>query len=387
LFIENQDIIINLTVTARCHARCKGCINGYLTFHQDYGKPINLECDPDRDTILIRKIAAQHPGKTVTVCFYGGEPFLSPEKMDRVRLLLADSEIGSRVRYMVYTAGEFIADAMERYPKLVRDMWLYSVSVDGSAKQHELVRPGTSLSKTINNLEELRRVYSGNILAWSTLREEQSLLDCFRQFISMSRQGLADHFFWHWADTAQPFEDFSTYSKRYEEELEQIMKQYVSWISDGEIMPVSHISELILYYLEGKQRGHTACGVELALNYDILGGAVHACADLPVSFGAYDDSGGADIPPAKLQSLVHYKEKLGCRNCGAHWYCGGRCPVQAIAGSPERTGQICKLMRMHVNTIKRHLPYIRKMLDKHHINPQYLYDRSAFIARYTDVVP
>jgi len=388
LFKENDDIIINLTVTPRCYARCKGCINSSLTFCGDDKLSLSdLESDPERDSALVVKIAEKHLHKNVTVCFYGGEPFLDPGKMNRVRLLLEKSEICGRVRYMVYTTGEFIAEAIDKYPDLVQNIWLYSVSIDGSAKQHELVRPGTSLGATIASLERLRKVYNGNILVWSTLREEQSLLDCFRQFISMSRCGLADHFFWHWADTKEPLEDFKNYSSRYEEDLEEIMKQYVSWISDGEILPISHINELVLYFVERKQRGHTACGVELAQNYDILGGRVHACADLPASFGAFGDSGSIEIPSSKLESLVEYKKTLGCRGCGAHWYCGGRCPVQAIVGSPERTNQVCKLMRMHVNTARRHLPYIREMLRKHHISAQQLYDKSAFIARYTDVVP
>ena len=29
MFKENDDLIINLTVTARCHAHCKGCGFGY----------------------------------------------------------------------------------------------------------------------------------------------------------------------------------------------------------------------------------------------------------------------------------------------------------------------------------------------------------------------
>jgi uncharacterized protein len=296
LFKENDDIIVNLTITARCQARCKGCINSYLTFRDDPGRSGDLECDPERDSALIVKIAEKYPGKAVTVCFYGGEPFLAPGKMDRVRLLLKDSALKDRVRYMTYTAGELISNSLEKFPELVRGMWLYSVSIDGSARQHELVRPGTSLARTIRSLEDLREAYKGNVLAWSTLREEQSLLDCFRQFISMNRHGLAGHFFWHWADTDEPFDDFRKYSKSYEEELEEIMKQYVSWLSDGEIMPISHISELVLYYIEEKQRGHTACAVELARNYDILGGAVHACADLPASFGAFDNSGGVKYP-------------------------------------------------------------------------------------------
>ena len=212
-------------------------------------------------------------------------------------------------------------------------------------------------------------------------------MDCFRQFVSMQRHGLADHFFWHWADTRQPFDDFKSYSARYEEELDMVMKHYASWLSDGEILPVAHISELVLYFLEGKKRGHTACAVELAHNYDIQGGRVHACADLPPSFGAYSPAGSIEIPPAVLQSLVEYKNALGCRECSMYFYCGGRCPVQALAGSAERTGQICKLMHIHVNTVKRHIPYIGKMLARHHISRQLLYDSSAFLTRYTDVIP
>jgi uncharacterized protein len=386
LYKENSDIVTNLTVTPRCHARCKDCINGSLTFAGGTGTE-DLECDPERDADLVLQIAARYPGREITLCFYGGEPFLAADKMHRVRELLDSSEAARHIRYMVYTGGEHMAGALENYPDLVRGMWLYSVSIDGSSNQHEKVRPGTVLSNIVINLEELRRVYSGNILMWSVLREEQSLLDCFRQFVSLHRSGLADHFFWHWADTRQPYNDFKDYLKKYEEELNEVMKHYVSWISDGEILPIGHISELILMLSEGKNRGHTACGVELAENYDIMGGAVHACADLPSSIGAFVNDGGVDIPAATLQSLADYKQELGCYSCGAHWYCGGRCPVQALAGSRERTLQVCKLMKLHVSTVKKNASHICKMLKKHGISSQQLYDRSAFITRYTDVVP
>ncbi|MCX6004257.1 MAG: radical SAM protein [Chloroflexi bacterium] len=385
---ENDDIIVNLTVTPRCYARCQGCINGSLAFDKfDAGALANLECDPERDAALVVAIAEKYPDQDITLCFYGGEPFLDPDRMNRVCAILKKSPSGSRVRYMVYTNGELIADAIGKYPELVQSIWLYSISIDGSSAQHERVRPGTNLSKIIYSLERLRQVYSGDILVWSTLREEQSLLDCYNQFLSMYRHGLSDHFFWHWADTRQPFNDFKNYSAKYEIELEQVMRQYVSWLSDGEILPISHINELVLYFLEKKQRGHTACAVELAQNYDILGGTVHACADLPASFNAFSSHGCIDIPANKLQSLIEYKQKLGCYRCGVHWYCGGRCPVQMLAGSPERTLQICKLMHIHVNTVKNHIGYIRKMLQKHHISHQQLFDSSAFITRYTDVVP
>ena len=388
MYRENDDIIINLTVTHKCYAGCKSCINSALTFAGDddrAGK--DLECDPERDAGLIGRIADKYPGRNIKVCFYGGEPFMEPARMDRVRTLLNGSPAAGRIKYMVYSSGDLIADAVQQYPDLMKSFWLYSISIDGSRKQHEEVRRGTNLEKIIDSLIKLRAVSKSDILVWSTLREEQSLMDCFRQFISMQRHGLADHFFWHWADTRQPYDDFKSYSQQYEEELELVMKHYVSWLSDGGILPVSHISELVLYLLEGKKREHTACGVELELNYDIQGGRVHACADLPLSLGAFSPEGSIDIPHDVLQSLTGYREALGCRTCSMLFYCGGRCPVQGLAGSPQRTGQICKLMHIHVNTVKRHVAYINKMLLKSHISRQLLYDASAVITRFTDVVP
>lgn len=389
MYKENDDIIVNLTVTQKCFAACKGCINSALTFagmEQD-ARIAALECDPQRDASLVARIAEKYPDRQITVCFYGGEPFIEAGRMEKVRALLNGPLAADRISYMVYSNGELIGDAVDKYPELIRGIRLYSISIDGSRQQHELARPGTSLARTIDSLIKLRKASGGSVLVWSTLRQEQSLMDCFRQFISMHRNGLADHFFWHFADTGQPYEDFKTYSKHYGEELEQVMKHYVSWLSDGEILPIAHINELVLYLLEGKKRGHTACAVELAENFDIQGGRVHACADLPPSLEAYSAEDCIDIPPVKLQSLVSYRDRLGCSSCKMFFYCGGRCPVQALAGSPQRTEQICKLMHIHVNTVKEHTGYISRMLSKHGITRQQLYDRSAFIARYTDVIP
>lgn len=64
-----------------------------------------------------------------------------------------------------------------------------------------------------------------------------------------------------------------------------------------------------------------------------------------------------------------------------------RCPVQALSGSPERTVQICALMRLHVGIVRERIAGIAKLLERNHITAQDIYDRSARFARYTDVVP
>jgi radical SAM protein with 4Fe4S-binding SPASM domain len=388
VYRENDDVIVNLTVTRRCYARCQGCINSAITF-ADAGTAANLDTDfePQRDAGLINKIAEVRHSRAITLCFYGGEPFLVPDRMEKYRLLLSRSPAGQRIRYMVYTAGDLIGENIRRYPELIRSIWLYSVSIDGGHQQHARARPGTDLAKIADSLGKLREVHDGHVLFWSTLREEQSLLDCFYQFMRMYETGLVNHMFWHWADTPAPFEDIGGYAERYSQELGEVMAAYKSHLSKGVLLPLSHINELVLYLLTDKERGHTACGVELAQNFDILDGAVHACADLPASAGAVSRDGSVEIPEEKLKKLVGYKQELGCPACDAHFYCGGRCPVQALAGSRVRTRQICRLMRLHVGLVREHLDEIRRLLKGRKITHQQIYDRSAFITRYTDVVP
>jgi radical SAM protein with 4Fe4S-binding SPASM domain len=309
--------------------------------------------------------------------------------MEKVWKILNESKGNNEFRYTVYTNGELLISTLKRYPEFMQDMWLYSVSIDGDEEQHNRVRKGTGLAKIINNLRELKANYNGHVLHWSTLREKQSLLNCFEEFRSLYQEGQVNHFFWHWAETQEPYEDFQSYTEKYDQELQKIMDVYEEMLSGGELLPVCHVNELILYLITGKERGHTACGVELAKNYDVVSSKVFPCADLPSShqIGELDAEGKLNLKEEDLSSLVEYKDWLGCYECGVHPYCGGRCPVQAVAGSRERTFQYCQLMRLHVGIIQDRINDIATALKKNSISLQDIYERSAFLARYTDVVP
>ena len=392
IYETDESIMIHLTITGRCYARCKGCVNSAITMGSD--RPRNAivssqEVEPERDTAIIRELVGRHRDQSITICFYGGEPFLAVDKMERTWRILKESEASDRFRFLVYTNGELLSDALYIYPEFMKEMWLYSVSIDGDEEQHNRVRQGTRLSRIKENLRELSTFYKGNVLYWSTLREEQSLLNCFEEFMRLYREGLVNHFFWHWAENREPFEDLPSYVVNYGQDLEKIMDIYVQKISKGIILPIAHVNELILFLLTAKERGHTACGVELAKNYDIVSGKVYPCADLPscLSIGGLDKDRKLQLSEYDLDSLVEYKSWLGCYQCGVHFYCGGRCPVQVVAGSKERTYQYCQLMRLHVGLIQDRISDILGGLERNGITLQALYDQSAFMANYTDVVP
>ena len=171
--------------------------------------------------------------------------------------------------------------------------------------------------------------------------------------------------------------------------LSAIMDVYMQWFGRRRILPITHVNELIVYLLAGKKRNASACGVEQAMNYDLIDGKIHSCADLPaeLAIGRIEEDGTPVVNPDNLAFLVDYKKDLGCYDCGVHNYCGGRCPVQAFTSGYLRMVQYCQLMRLHVGIVKTYRDDIVAYLKKNDMDLQDIYDQSAFFAQFTDVTP
>lgn len=385
-YIERKSIFIHLTVTGKCNAGCRGCINmatgeGPRSSWQD--------TVPERDGRAIIELASLHPGETVTCCLYGGEPLLAPDRIAGLMETINESPDSERIRYLLYTNGELLNRAIASHPGVIEKIWLFAVSIDGQEAQHNSIRSGTSLVRIHGNLEALAALRKANVLMWSTLREEQSLLDCFREFQYLREKELAHHFFWHWVETSAEYSRFEEYASSYEADLRSVMETYVGHLERGDILSIIHLNELLLYLVSGKKRGSTGCGVEMQKNYDLMNGKIHACADLPPEFtiGEILEDGSISLWEKDLKPLTRYKSSLGCPDCGVHAYCGGRCPVQAIIGEPGRLLQYCQLMRLHVGAVNDYVPRILKAMEKNGITLQDLYDKSAYFAQFTDVTP
>ncbi|PKN61223.1 MAG: hypothetical protein CVU57_30635 [Deltaproteobacteria bacterium HGW-Deltaproteobacteria-15] len=390
--VERPFTTIHLTLTGRCFARCRGCINGAITRSgsaEDVRTLSLYESNPERDGRCIIKLVKDGCSREAAVCFYGGEPLLAVDAMNRI-LCIIDAEAPQiPMRYMVYTNGDLLEEFADRHPELARRIFLYSVSVDGGTEQHDSIRVGTSLERIRRGLARLAREREGKVLIWSTLREEQSLEDCFQEFLHLRTKGLADHFFWHWVETSEPFEKFDKYLCGYEEDLRKILDVHLQWLGEGRILPAAHLNELILYILTGRNRGSSGCGVEVADNFDLIAGTIHSCADLPadMAIGRIDGDGTPVFRDFDLSALVEYKSRLGCKACGVHSYCGGRCPVQAHISTPARLFQYCQLMRLHCGVVLGAMGEISRIMQRKGITLQRLYDESAFFTQFTDVTP
>ncbi len=387
---EQPFSFVHLSVTGRCNARCSGCINGLSLSNGGLpdGRPA-FDMLPERDGEAIRRLLPEMEEEEVVLCLYGGEPLLALDRIERLYEILPTRNGRRNVRFMIYTNGQLLDHALTKHRELMSRIWLFSVSIDGRTDQHNSIRIGTDLNKIWKNMELLKEIRRGPLLMWSTLREGQSLLDCFEEFVELYKDGLADHFFWHWVETKEAFHDFPRFLACYEEDLRRIMDTYTEALSQGKLFSIVHVNELILYLLTGRKRKTTGCGIEADRNFDIVGGNIYACADLPLSepIGRIGEDGAPHFFPHDLSQFTAYKEDLGCTGCGVHNYCGGRCPVQALMSEAERLIQYCQLMRLHVGVVMDYLPRIKTLLEQNGIGFQSLYDNSAFFAQFTDVTP
>ena len=147
---EYEPTSIHLTITGRCYARCKGCINAAITTPCSQSRaetaPI-ADAEPARDARAIVNLLREHPEKDGVVCFYGGEPLLAPEAISEVMDRIAAAAPAQKVRYMLYTNGDLLEKTVARYPDLIERLWLISVSIDGRQQQHDRIRLGTSLAE------------------------------------------------------------------------------------------------------------------------------------------------------------------------------------------------------------------------------------------------
>jgi len=395
---EREEIMIHYTVTEQCPFNCRGCINALTAgiAQADRNAFVPREKNDDdleRDARAIAHLIRQSGKDTAVIVFYGGEPMLRLDRMERFYKRLSGLlEKSYSVRYMVVTSGHYLDSAVRRHRDLTANMWLTAVSVDGTSKQHEEMRQGTSLATVRRQVASFDKVRKGDVLIWSTIRPGMSLLDCFESYMHFRLRGEAEHFFWHWDEAEGTIPNLGEHLARYFADLEVIMNRYMEHLQKGDMISIIHVNELILYFLTQKRRGSTACGVERMTNFDIVGdGKIHACADLPqtMNIGSVSESGhvmfDADAKE-RLSQIITYKDGLGCSACGVEPYCGGRCPVQTHTGGIERARQYCYMMRGHVGTVKKYVGDITALMIGQGVGLADLYE-SAHYCKFTDVTP
>ncbi len=384
-------VIFHLVVTAKCQGKCKGCIN--TLSERDRKKLLSLwETDPYKSSEIILNLIKSfnlENGVPIYIAFYGGEPLLELEKVLKIKEILSKHY---KFFYILYTNGLLLRNLI-KYNSKVIDFKFINISIDGREEQHNRVRKGIDYKKIYLNLKEFKRKFKTiPIIMWSTLRENQSFKDCIDAFLQLHDEGLVNYFFWHFLETEEPFIDFENFYFNYSGDLEYLLEIYINSLKEGKILPILPLNELIYFKLVGEKRKTTACKVELMRNFDVVNDKVVPCIDLPLDFyfARIDEKKRLDFKNKDeindfFENLMKYKKVLSCSKCKAHYYCGGRCPVQAVS-SLERTKNYCELTRLFVKKVEDRFIEIKPLIEKN-ITAENFYEEFVFPVHFTDVVP
>jgi len=135
IYSEYSPYFIRISVTNRCNANCKCCVNSEIT-DKDFRVNTFQEINSERDAAAINKIISGINGDII-ICFYGGEPLLKPEKIQQIIKLIREKSADKNVKYMLYTNGLLPGSFIAEFKDVIGQLWLVSVSIDGTKKQHE----------------------------------------------------------------------------------------------------------------------------------------------------------------------------------------------------------------------------------------------------------
>jgi uncharacterized protein len=342
---------------------------------EDFGNNVELNIDyslPQKINYEIKDLIDfinQDPKPTLI--FYGGEPILELEKMNKIMKNTAPD------RFILQTNG-MLLDKLDR--EKINNFNTILVSIDGDEKTTDINRGKGSHKVIINHLKELKKSgFEGELIARMTvpvntqIDKEVNWLLFNQDFTFTSIHWQLDALFWQ---NDFNFIEFSNWSQNiYNYGVKKLVKMWVKRIEESsevlKIYPFIGIMHSLLLGEESKLR----CGAGWNTFNIQTDGKIAPC---PVMAGLKDYYIG-DIWASKPQDLRD-SCKIGkpCINCEISALCGGRC---LYANSTKFWGEegfklVCKTVANLIDSLIRFEPTIRKLIDDGKIKiDDFNYDR------------
>lgn len=349
-------MFFHLVLTSECNLQCRYCyggatesIGGDFKFDVDYSLPPRIAYEVEE----LRQFCEKDP--ECSIIFYGGEPLLCLEEMERVM---------DRIRvknFFVQTNGIFL----DRLPtKYLLRLSTILVSIDGGEELTDYYRGRGSWRRVIENLRLVReRSFRGEIIARMTVMEET---DIYRQVRWLLENEIFPFSSVHWQLNAGFWNDFARRDfARWAEEsynpgVERLVDYWVGRMEEGEVLKlypfIGATRSLLL-----SEKSRLRCGAGWA-NYAIqTDGHIIPC---PCMWGMRDFYLGhiSTSHPLRLREV-----EVGgpCRSCEVFELCGGRCLYANVvrAWSEEEYATVCGTVRNMIRCLQERLSRIRELIE------------------------
>ncbi|MFH1711562.1 MAG: radical SAM protein [Nanoarchaeota archaeon] len=369
----------HLILTETCNSKCRYCYEKSLKeFDNELGKKFKFDFStPESSEINIKKLRNfLSKDKNPVLIFYGGEPLLEIEKIEKI----IDSLKDRGIKFRMQTNGKLL-DKIN--PLYLNSIGKLLVSLDGDKERTDYNKGEGTYDLVMNNLEKIRQNrFQGEIIARMTISEfpdtkeiftnsdfrgaqksdNKNFSDIYNQVLHLINEGFTSI---HWQLDAGFFKfdyDEKKFSKFVQEYNKQISKLIDFWIKDMKknhrvlkIYPFLGIMHDIIH--DNKTKLRCGAGYE---GYAIdTRGKIITC---PTMSCITDfEAGDLDCEPKELKKF----EISECKDCDYLDLCGGRCLYWRKANLWPESGNklICKTIKHLIDKLKSKHPVVQELIQ------------------------
>ncbi|MFH0930082.1 MAG: radical SAM protein [Candidatus Moraniibacteriota bacterium] len=353
----------SIYITYNCNLRCSFCyVKEKLSQKR---KDI-----PDKKIDQIVKYIADNEKKGDWVVFFGGEPLLVPQVIDKFIKKLRNTQI----RFAMYTNGLLL----NKIPKAILEkISVIFVSADGDKKTQEKHRGAGSYHRIIKNIDFTRKKTDAQFIGRMTIDEETNLYE--------SAVNLLKHTdFVHWQIANKPiFRNPDIFVKSYKTGLEKLFNFWMDNFKKGKNLNIIPFQAIIasLVFNYPKNKDSFRCGIGRSVQVIDTNGKIYWCDELVGNKKAL--IGDVTNKRVKNTYKAHYKIFDDCKTCEVSEICRGRCRKCLEAYAPEHNRVYCELTKILVTTIEQKLGEIKKIIK----NQGLTLDKFYKIRHLTEEIP
>jgi radical SAM protein with 4Fe4S-binding SPASM domain len=342
-------MIVYWRVGNKCNLGCKYCkIVGVSKFKESKEKSPNENYVSDVAS-FIRKLAETEREGDFSLVYYGGEPLLYRESINRFNSLTKDIPI----RRVLHTNGILLSELDSEFLKFI-DMIL--VSVDGKERTNDKNRGIGTYSRVREGVEHIRRFCSCEIVARATLSLDGSIKESITDIL-----GWLDGVFWQIENSPYYNPAISNaFLRRYEQDIDDLTSFWMESLECGKALNILPFQAIAGTMLQKKKEVNLRCGCGSRLII-IDGTKCYACDELEgkckeVYLGTIYET----VSPKSDE--ITFKVNETCKNCQFLYTCHGRC-YNSLSQFPEEKFQLyCSATRSLINRVSQLIPEIENLI-------------------------
>ena len=347
-----------------CNLRCSYCsIKRELTDDNVVASDDHID-----DTISYIK-GKQTSVSDDKVVFFGGEPLLSIERIER--FIRKSKELS--LQYFLYTNGTLL-DKLHNH--VVENLDAMFISIDGSKESHEKHRGVGTFDKIISNVRNIKS-YNNDVklIARITLEEDA---DVYTSVINL----IDDFDAVHWQIVNKPhFDDPDTFILRYSRQIEKLGNMWLENLRLGRmlnIVPFQGIVGNLIF--NGNLNNSFLCGTGRHLETIDLDGSIYWCDELlGIDTGV---SGNIQNKGHKVENETHCDIFEDCRLCDVSNLCLGRCKKSLKYDNADQIRRYCQLTKILIHYFVKNKSEMSDL-----IKSKFTKNDLFSIAQYTEIIP